>query len=179
MKILLAYATLRGSTAEVAEFMGHELAARHIDVTVARAGEVKDVSSYDVFLLGTSIYRGMWLTELIDFVNRFAKDIGHKPVFGWVNCLHVLEHGGYEQVMRNYLPNKTLSRLNVQDYRIFAGRLHLDSEVDWRETWALALHFDGKAFPEKFDGDFRDWDAIADWMRIVASRLNVLAAQAG
>lgn len=176
MKILVAYATQKGSTGEVAEFIGEKLREHDFDVTVARVETVTEVDSYHAFVLGTGIYKGMWLPELFNFTRDFQQHIGAKPVFGWVNCIRILEPNGYEYVMENYLPHDILKKLNVQDYKVFAGKLRLD-EINMEDRWTLALHYDGRLVPNTLDADFRDWGAIRAWADQIAERLRALQGQ--
>ncbi len=54
-KTLVAYATKRGSTAEIAEKIGEVLKRRQIQVDVLPVREITDLSPYKTVILGTAI----------------------------------------------------------------------------------------------------------------------------
>ena len=170
MKILVAYASAHGSTAEVAEFIGKELAHRDFDVTVSNVMDVQSVTPYNAFILGSAIHAGMWLTDMSQFLDRFQNDIKDAPVAFFITCIRILEPNGYDHVLREYVNHRVLDRMNVKRLTAFAGRLDLDN-VDWEERWTLAARYDGLEPPGSYNSDFRDWDAIRAWTTKVADDL--------
>lgn len=171
-KILFAYATQKGSTAEVADFMAKQLREDGFDVTLVNVAESSpSVTSFDAFIFGTPIYKGVWMPEMIKYIHTNLGDLGDKPVFGWVTCIRVLEVGGYDHVMSNYMEETLLDRMNLQGMKVLAGRLILE-HVDWEERWTLALHYDGRVAPDNYDADFRDWEVIRAWTSKISHDLH-------
>lgn len=61
MRILVAYASKRGSTAEIAEAVAKTLReADDLEVDCLESGEVADVSPYDAIVLGSAVYMKRW-----------------------------------------------------------------------------------------------------------------------
>jgi len=170
MKILVAYATAHGSTAEVAEFIGKTLQDREFDVTVANVEQVNDAEAYDVFILGSAIHGGMWLTEMSRFLEQFATILIERPVFFFMTCIRVLEDGGYKHAVENYINREMLERFDMQELTAFAGKLDL-TRIDWDERWTLAARYDGSAAPGSYNRDYRDWEVIRKWTSRVADKL--------
>jgi menaquinone-dependent protoporphyrinogen oxidase len=170
MKILVGYASAHGSTAEIAEFIGKELADRDFDVTVMNVADVTNVDAYNAFVLGSAIHAGMWLAEMSQFFERFQAKLKTAPIAFFVTCVRVLEEGGYEHVMREYINHKVLDPLNIREITAFAGRLEMNA-VDWDERWTLAARYDGLRTPGTYNNDFRDWQAIRRWARRMADHL--------
>jgi len=170
MKLLVAYDTVHGSTAEIAQFMGNVLREYHHDVTVEKVTELKSVSGYDAYLLGTPVYGGMWLTGMSQFLDLFEADLALKPVYFWLACIRVMEEDGYEHARNNYVYHPTLDKIGARDLTIFAGRLNLDG-IDWNERWTLSARYDGHQLPGKLNDDFRDWKAIRAWSEKVSAEL--------
>lgn len=56
MKVLVAYASKRGSTAEIAEAVAKALAEAGLDVDCIKSDDVSDVSPYDAVVLGSAVY---------------------------------------------------------------------------------------------------------------------------
>ncbi len=173
MNVLVAYASVHGSTAEVGEFIGKTLTERGLKVTTASVDAVRIISPYDVVILGTAIQMGTWLPEMTDFITRFQDMLATKTVYLWVSCIRVLEPHGYQHVMEYYMANDLLERLKVQDTAVFAGKLDLQ-QVDWNERWTLAARYDGATWPSSFDGDFRDWDTIRAWCDKIAEAISAV-----
>lgn len=173
MKVLLAYASAHGSTAEVAQRIGKTLSAQGLDVTVVPVQTVSSVADYDVFVCGTPVHAGTWLPEMTNFLKSFRGQLANKPVYFFITCIRVMEQHGYEHVMEFYMIPEVLQKLNVRDTVAFAGKLDL-KEVDWNERWTLAARYDGSTWPSNFDGDFREWPKIDTWAEKIAADILTL-----
>lgn len=178
MKLLIAYASAHGSTAEVALFLKRVLSAYDVEVTASSAAQVTSVASYDAFILGTAIQDGMWLHELFEFIDHFRDELNKKPCYFWLNCIRILEKGGYEHALANYVHQPTLDALGVRDLAIFAGKLQIDT-IDWNERWLLSLRYDGAERPAFLNKDFRNWELIAGWGNKIARELSLTPTFAG
>ena len=62
-KVLVAYATKYGATAEIAEKIGQVLRETGMAVDVEPADRVGDLSSYRAVVLGSGVYVGRWRKE--------------------------------------------------------------------------------------------------------------------
>jgi menaquinone-dependent protoporphyrinogen oxidase len=176
MKVLVGYATVHGSTAEVAQRIGDVLVQQGHEVTVANVQTLTHVDGYEAFVLGSAVHAGTWLPELKGFIKAFEPRLIGKPIYVWVTCIRVLEEYGMSHVMDFYMEPELLTRLDVRSKTAFAGKLNLQ-EVDWDERWSLAARYDGHAWPTNFDGDFRDWDKITNWAAATAKDLETLAVK--
>lgn len=170
MKILVAYDTVHGSTAEIAQFMGNVLREYQHEVTVARVSEIKTVQGYDAYVLGTPVYGGMWLTGMSQFLDHFEAELSLKPVYFWIACIRVMEEGGYAHARENYVYHPALEKIGARELKIFAGKLNLE-EIDWNERWTLSARYDGHQLPGKLNDDFRNWDAIREWSQQIHAAL--------
>lgn len=162
MKVLVGYATVHGSTAEVAQRIGDVLTQEGLQVTVADVNTLTQVDDYDAFVMGTPIHAGTWLPELTGFMKTLKNRASRTPVYVWVTCIRVLEEYGMSHAMDYYMIPEIMSQLNIRGKTAFAGKLDIE-QVDWNERWSLAARYDGHAWPTNFDGDFRDWKKITDW----------------
>ena len=59
-KILVAYASKHGATADIAEKIGQLLSQEDLDADVMPANQVVDVTQYDAFIIGSASYIGQW-----------------------------------------------------------------------------------------------------------------------
>ncbi len=170
MQLLIAYASVHGSTAEIAEFIGNELRQRDFTVTVKNMNDVESVDEYDAFILGSAIHGTMWLQEMSVFLDEFKDSLTVKPLLVFITCVRVLEPDGYAHVLREYVNHPVLDKLNLKSLTAFAGRLDY-SEIDWNERWTLAARYDGNRSPGSYSQDFRDWNKIRNWAASVADIL--------
>lgn len=75
MKLLVTYASVHGSTAEIARAVALTLRRAEIDVDVVPARQVQDVRGYDSVVLGSAVYGGQWCREAVSFLDVFAPDL--------------------------------------------------------------------------------------------------------
>ncbi len=172
-KVLVTYASAHGSTAEVATFIGRVLGVYDIEVTVAHADTIKDVTPYDVVLMGSAVHSSMWLPSLSQMMFRFEKELAEKTIYMWLSCIIVLEDGGREQALNKYLWTEALNRLNIatDHIEVFAGKMDW-SHIEGNEKWILSSRYEGKELPGRVRGDYRDWKAIASWIHRLAEEQN-------
>jgi menaquinone-dependent protoporphyrinogen IX oxidase len=107
---------------------------------------------------------------MFTFVNRVWDVLVNKPIFCFVLCIRVLETGGYEHALQNYMPVTVLNELDLRDCKIFPGKLDVD-EIDWDERWTLVLHYDGRMYPNNIKADFRQWEAVEAWATQIHTQL--------
>jgi len=138
--VLVAHATKRGSTQEVAEAVAAALRERGLDVEVEPAARVEDVRAYDGVVIGGALYRGRWHRGARRLLKRQHAALATRPVavFGM-------------GPRRN--EDEAFARSRGQLERA------LGSVVDVRPS-AVAVF--GGVDREK-GVDLRDWDAIRAW----------------
>lgn len=170
MNVLIGYASAHGSTAEVAQFIGSVLKEKGFTATAAEVAHIQSVEGYDAFVLGSAIHGGMWLTAMSQFLTRFENQLAEKPVFFFITCIRVLEEGGYQHAIEEYVNHTMLEKIGARELTAFAGRLEMNA-VDWQERWTLAARYDGLQPPGSYNNDFRNWDAIRAWAEKVAGQL--------
>jgi menaquinone-dependent protoporphyrinogen oxidase len=156
--VLVAYATKRGSTREVAETIADRLAWRGLETKVSRADDVADVAGFDGVVLGGAIYMGRWHPDARAFLKRHREELAALPlaVFG-IGPLTMEESdvaGSRTQLDRALAKTPDLQPVSVE---IFGGVI--DPEK---------LSFPFSHMPAS---DARDWDAIRAWADVVARSL--------
>jgi menaquinone-dependent protoporphyrinogen oxidase len=170
VKILVAYASEHGTTAEVAEFISNNLAVYGANVIHKAVQTVESAKEYDAFVLGTAIHEGVWLRNMMLFIDKFGDELAQKPVYFFITCIRIVESDGYDHVMKNYMHTPTLEKLKVKNVNAFGGAIQL-SQIDWNERWALGLRYDGTNLQARLNADYRDWYAIGAWATSIAKDL--------
>jgi menaquinone-dependent protoporphyrinogen oxidase len=164
-RVLVAYGSRGGSTAELASWIADELRARQCVVRIHPAPAVTDVESYDAVVLGAAIYLGRWHRAGRDFVHRHRAGLCRRPV--WLFSSGPLEKltDANEPVPVPFA-RATLRGLPARGHRTFGGRLMPDSGS--LATWWLA-----RSGPP---GDYRDECRVRAWAATIAQELSPAAA---
>jgi menaquinone-dependent protoporphyrinogen oxidase len=82
MTILVAYASKRGSTAEIAETIAATLRREGLGVCLERAEEVQSLDRYDAVVLGSAVYMKRWRGDARFFLKKHRKALRQMPF--WV-----------------------------------------------------------------------------------------------
>jgi menaquinone-dependent protoporphyrinogen IX oxidase len=78
-RILVAYATNAGSTAEVARVIGEELGKDGIPVEVQRVEEVKSLEPFSAVVVGAPMIMG-WHRAALKFIRKHKSELSRVPV---------------------------------------------------------------------------------------------------
>lgn len=155
---LVAYASKRGSTREVAEAVARELRARGLRVELKPAAQVGDVDHYSAVVLGGALYMGRWHKDASRFVQHHERALSVRPVAVFAMGPRTLEpkdvQGSRDQLERALEAAPAVLPFTVE---IFGGAVDPDK-----------LRFPFNRMPRS---DARDWKAIAAWAREVADHL--------
>ncbi len=78
-KILVTYATLSGTTAEVAQAVGEEITKAGVPVDVLPIAQVRSLEGYDGVVVGGPMIAG-WHRNALGFLRKHRKALSGKPV---------------------------------------------------------------------------------------------------
>jgi menaquinone-dependent protoporphyrinogen oxidase len=154
-KILVAYASKCGSTAEVAAKIGETIATKGFEVDVKPAREVTSLDGYQSVVLGSAIRMGQWLPDALNFARKFQTELSGLPVS--IFCVHLLNSGDTqdEKAARVVYTTPIKKVVNPQKEAFFTGKTDLAKMSFFDRTLSKLL----KAQNE----DKRDWNAIQNW----------------
>jgi menaquinone-dependent protoporphyrinogen oxidase len=173
MKVLIGYASVHGATGEVAEFMSEILGQQGYKVAVLSVDKVSSLQGFDAAVLGTAIHGGMWLPNMVRFVNKQRTALKPLPLYMFATCVRVVEKGGYEHAMEHYMRKTLTPSLNFRSYEVFAGRIQPE-DMDSDHHWTLSRRYDGKLNTSHLSADYRNWEVITRWTLRIADDLHVL-----
>jgi menaquinone-dependent protoporphyrinogen oxidase len=160
-KVLVAFATRLGNTAEAAEHIGNVIADNGLDVEVKPAAAVTSLDGYKAVVLGTPIKGDKLLPEAMAFAEKFRKELDSLPtaLFG----LTMTMSEPTEENKRN-----TLAILN--QLRFEMRPIGMGAFGGVRDEKALPAVLKWTAKRSKIPtGDFRDWDAMNEWAERIAT----------
>jgi menaquinone-dependent protoporphyrinogen oxidase len=86
-RVLVAYGSKSGSTAEVADAIGRALAGAGVVVEVRRAGAVRSTAGYDAVVLGGPRVSSLWHPDASDFLARLHAELAGKPVAYFITSM--------------------------------------------------------------------------------------------
>ena len=81
IRILVAYATKYGATAEIAEKIGQVLDEAGVPVDVVPVKKVKALDSFSAIVLGSAVYIGRWRKEAVNFLKKNEKALTERDVW--------------------------------------------------------------------------------------------------
>jgi menaquinone-dependent protoporphyrinogen oxidase len=158
-RMLVTYATKKGSTKEVAEAVALRLGGHGIVVELQPAADVTDLDGYDGVVLGGAIYMGRLHADARTFLKRFRDQLAQMPVAVFA-----------------------MGPLKMEPKDVTGSRTQLDHALGKTPeiTPVAVTIFGGVVVPDKLRFPFskmpatdaRDWEAIRDWADEVAERVS-------
>ena len=169
--VLVAYASKRGSTAEIAEAITEMLRQSGLSVDCVEAGEVNSVEPYHAVVLGSAVYIKRWRGDAKHFLRKHDQEFSQRPF--WVfSSGPVGEPKG--EVDSSWLePPKIIeevARLGARGHVVFGGRVPLNPRGPMEHAMV-------KNTPPEYR-DRRDWDEIRAWAAGIASELGAAVPSA-
>ena len=160
--VLVAYASKHESTAEIAERFAEAMRSAGCDAEARPAGEVDDLSGYAAVVLGSAVYAKRWRREARSFARRHAAALRDMPVWLFSSG----PFGAVEEHPTAPMPpvaERLAAQLGARENVMFGGRVPTDPG-NFVERAMLK-----NTPPERRDA--RDWPAIEEWARGVASQV--------
>ncbi|MGA9097508.1 MAG: flavodoxin domain-containing protein [Methanotrichaceae archaeon] len=182
-KTLIAYSTRYGATAGTAEEIAKILRQDNFDVSVVdlKKEKIKDISEFDLIVIGGGLKMGRWTGESDAFLKSFQKDLTQKKVAIFVSSAvkSLYERKGKTENLQNfkkqYLEDRALKyNLHPIALGLFGGVMDKNKMgFIFRRTLApLIKQFEEAGFKETSPGliDTRDWEEICRWTEDLAQR---------
>jgi menaquinone-dependent protoporphyrinogen oxidase len=165
-KILVAYASQAGSTAEIAEAIGLTLSNLGEQVEVCRMKNVLDLTPYKSVVAGSAIQGTKWLPEGMEFLRTHQRSLAQKPFAAFLACitLGMSNASNYHEGIKSWMePVRSLVKPCSEGY--FAGALDFAKLPLTFNILMLRAAVGFGALPK---GDHRDWNAINSWATSLA-----------
>jgi menaquinone-dependent protoporphyrinogen oxidase len=183
-KILIAYATNSGSTAEAAQVIAEEMRKTGAQVDVLPIAKVSDLSSYEALVLGAPMIMG-WHRQALSFIRKHRSALQRLPLAVFITCMsltkpaetnfqgvpvfvdedlpqpplnpeHLAFKERYSQVSNYLRPILRTCPVKPVSVGVFGGRLNF-GQMQWWAMIFVILILQAKA------GDKRNWPAMRTW----------------
>jgi len=161
-RVLVAYASMHGSTGEVAQAIGQTLCGHGVAADIRLIKSVNTITPYNAVIVGSAVRSDKWLSEAIRFVETNRIALSQIPVAYFLTCL-TLTKGSEENSgrARSYMDSvlNAVPEVKPADVGLFAGVLDY-SKYSAGMGAVMRYKMRSKGVEE---GDYRDWDAIKSW----------------
>jgi menaquinone-dependent protoporphyrinogen oxidase len=173
-RVLVAHATVGGSTEEIARRIAAVLEAAGHHVLCCPAHGDLDANGFDAIVIGSAVHDMAWLAAATALIRRHPT-IGDRPLW----CFSVVGLPDPERTpLHRWMARSERRRIERSfppscrplDHRLFSGI------IDWAD-----LPPRGRLFFRAVggrSGDHRDWAAIDAWARDIAAYLSTRPAKA-
>ena len=185
-KALIVYGTRYGATEMTSSEIAEVFRDEGLDVKVVnlKIEKVKDISDYDLVLVGSGIKIKKWTKEPEKFLQKFKKELAKKKTAFFICCgakYPLNEDANVETELEyartNHLEAKA-TKYNLQPiaFGLFGGVYNFN-KMGWffRKTLsAVKPQLEAAGVPETEPGlyDTRDINAIRSWAKNVAQQIN-------
>ncbi|HEX5568799.1 MAG TPA: flavodoxin domain-containing protein [Streptomyces sp.] len=164
--VLVGYASVHGSTAEIAERIGDRIAGHGVDTRTAALETVGEAGPYEAFVLGSAVHDQAWLPAATEFVRAHQALLIRRPVWIFSVGMPAALRGIWRPLARVEEPRVTAELravLHPRGHALFSGAIapeHLGA------SGRLVFRAMGLRY-----GDYRDWAAVDAFADAVARSL--------
>lgn len=176
-KVLIVYGTRHGAAEGTSEEIAKVLRGTGLDVRVANAKreKIKDMSEYDLIIVGSGMQMAEWTGAAEKFLEKFQKELSSKKVAIFVSS-GAQTPDEIENARRQYLEDKASKYgLRPISMAVFGGVWDFNKMFFLlRKTLAsLKPKLEEAGVREVKPGlyDTRDWDAIRTWAKEMAAKV--------
>lgn len=160
-RVLVAYASRMGSTAEIAEVIAEQLRAAGLDVTLAPCAEAPDPGSFDAVVCGSAVYTTRWDKSARRFLRAHREALASRPTW-------LFESGPTGEISerRHESPAAVLrlaEQIGSSPPRVFGGNLDPARAKTRLARWVAN---------SDMAGDYRNWTQIRAWADGIARELS-------
>ena len=182
MKTLIVYGTRYGATTGTSEEIAKKLREKGFDVRVinAKKEKIRDISEYELVIVGSGMRMGKWTSEADNFLKKFQKELEQKKLAIFVSTMKTVSEreGKTDDVakMRKVSLEEKVAQYNLHPIELgfFGGVMDFNKMgFFFRRTMGFLkpqLEKDGFKETEPDLYDLRDWDEIRNWAKELAKK---------
>jgi len=182
---LIVYGTSFGATKETSEEIARILKEENFNIKIINAQEekIKDISDYNLVIVGSSLSNCKWNRGAEDFLKKFHKELEQKELALFVSSVKTIyeREGNSEEVTktRKIALEDKISKYGLKPIAtgLFGGVLDYN-KMGFLTRKAMETAFKSRlqknGFKETQPGvyDLHDWDEIRNWTRELAKKIS-------
>jgi len=182
-RALIVYGTSFGATKGTSEEIAKILREENFDVKIVNAQEekVKDISEYELVIVGSGLANCRWNNQAEDFLKKFHKELEQKKLALFCSSVAAIaeREGNTEEVAktRKIALEDKVSKYGLKPITmaLFGGILNYN-KMGFLARKGMEIAFKSRlqntGFKETELGvyDLRDWDKIRSWTRELAKK---------
>lgn len=163
MTVLVAFASKRGSTAEIAETIAATLRREGMGVCLEKVEDIQSLDSYDAVVIGSAVYMRRWRGDARHFLKKHRKALRQMPF--WVFSSGPVGDPANDNPEWAEPPKiaAKVEELGGREHVIFGGRLPVEPKNFMEKAMV-------EGTPREFR-DRRDWAEIRKWAHSIANAL--------
>lgn len=174
-KVLVAYASKHGSTAEIAEVIADSLRSAGLVADVQPAHYVQSLEGYDAVVVGSVVQMFHWQRDAVALLKRFEPELRGRPT--WLFSSGPTggsEKADLEVARAKASPEEFPAPKDIERYAV---RIGARGHVTFPGKVGTGV---GGVFARWVPtGDWRDFSAIMAWAREIAASLTAEAVSTG
>jgi menaquinone-dependent protoporphyrinogen oxidase len=162
-RVLVAYSSKHGGTAEIAEAIGKALRNSGLQVDLQRARRVRSLDPYRAVVLGSAVYAGRWRRDALRLLRR--NDLRQREVWLFSSGPVGEDKGDPQQLERWTKPHRVeeiAAEIGVHEHVVFGGLVADDGGLIRKKM--------ARNIPPELR-DRRDWAEIDRWALSIAAAL--------
>ena len=162
-KVLVAYASKYGYTAETSDWIAATMRDSGLEVTVMPAAEVETLDPYEFVILGTAVKGEGVFPDAVNFMEKFREELRVKPSAYFALSMLMADPSDEHRKHVAAILNRLRFESRPWDMGLFGG-VRDPKTLSWILYWSIKR---AKA-PV---GDFRNSGAIKEWAERLAKRI--------
>ena len=163
VRVLVAYETSKGSTAEIAETIAAEMRKGGVDALAASISDAPLPEDYTHVIVGGPIYMGS-IKGVKGFVERHKAVLQERLIGAFAVGMSFAVEDEEKQAAGRKALDEAIAPLEVAHLGYFAGKIDME-KLSFLEKMAVKM-------VKSPVGDFRDWDAVKGWAQEVLMAVN-------
>ena len=173
-RVLVAYDTIHGSTAEVAKEISTALCNRGFQVDIRFVGNVTALQDYDAVIIGSAIYEFRWLPDAMAFLKNNTPALSAMPVAYFIVGASLFQDTSENRdaVKKSFIDPVLMEYPDIKPLSIglFGGAVDFKKE-QYNLFEKFVLRILGLIVGFKDSADWRNWEYINSWANEVGDQL--------
>jgi menaquinone-dependent protoporphyrinogen oxidase len=174
-KVLVAYDTIHGSTAEVAEYIGYGLCDQGFKVDVQLAYNAVNISTYDAVILGSPVYQFSWMEGIKSFIRKNKSALSLMPTaYFMLGASMATDTPKNRESVKKLFMDPVLAefpQVVPLTLGLFGGAVNNENEYNSLERITVKILGFILRFNKEGAADWRNWDTIDIWTEEFVSEL--------